>query len=44
MQTAGSFIVVGTALLLMIVAGRRVAHHAFNAEFDANKPISSAAQ
>ena len=39
MQTAGSFIVVGTALLLLMVAGPARAHHAFNAEFDANKPI-----
>lgn len=39
MQTAGSFNVVGAALLLLMVAGPARGHHAFNAEFDANKPI-----
>ena len=39
MQTVGSLIVVGAALLLLMGAGPARAHHAFNAEFDANTPI-----
>ena len=39
MRTAGSFVVVGAALLLLMVALPARAHHAFNAEFDANKPV-----
>jgi hypothetical protein len=38
MRTARS-LVVGTALLVVMMAVPALAHHAFNAEFDANKPV-----
>jgi hypothetical protein len=39
MRTIQSFIVVGVALIVLMMAAPVRAHHAFNAEFDANKPI-----
>jgi hypothetical protein len=38
MRTARSLFV-GAALLLLMASAPALAHHAFNAEFDANKPI-----
>jgi hypothetical protein len=39
MRTFPSQVAAGALLLLLIVAGPALAHHAFNAEFDANKPV-----
>ena len=39
MRTIQSFILVGAALIVLTMAVPARAHHAFNAEFDANKPI-----
>ena len=38
MRTARSLFV-GAALLLLMASAPALAHHAFNAEFDANKPV-----
>jgi hypothetical protein len=39
MRTSPSHVAARVALLLGIAAAPALAHHAFNAEFDANKPI-----
>jgi hypothetical protein len=39
MRTRYSHVLVGAALLVLALAAPAVAHHAFNAEFDANKPV-----
>jgi hypothetical protein len=39
MRTSPSLVAARVALLLLIAGAPAVAHHAFNAEFDANKPV-----
>ena len=39
MRTARSLLVAGLALVFIVAAVPVLAHHAFNAEFDANKPV-----
>ena len=39
MRSARSLLVSTVALLILLGASPAVAHHAFNAEFDANKPV-----
>ena len=39
MRTARSLLVGGLALVFVVMAVPVLAHHAFNAEFDANKPV-----
>jgi hypothetical protein len=39
MRTVHSCASIGAALLFAVLAGPATAHHAFNAEFDANKPV-----
>jgi hypothetical protein len=39
MRTRNSHVLVGAALLVLALTAPVMAHHAFNAEFDANKPV-----
>ena len=39
MRTRNSHVLVGAALLFLALTAPVMAHHAFNAEFDANKPV-----
>ncbi len=39
MRTFRSLVVAGAALAVLVIAAPALSHHAFSAEFDANKPI-----